>query len=76
MDALDDHFDRIRAANQHDWLRLLDHFAEQCNPTDPSELRPIRPGRVPDDEWERSPEYVALARMLNRCWPTERSQRQ
>jgi hypothetical protein len=76
MDTLGDHFDRIRGASARDWDELLDHFVEQCHPLDPSELRPLRPGRVPDEEWERSHEYVALARMLGRCWPTERSQRQ
>jgi hypothetical protein len=40
----------------------------------PSELRPIRPGRVPDGDWERSPEHAALSRMMRRCWPTEASQ--
>jgi hypothetical protein len=76
MDALDDHLDRIKAATQRDWIELLEHFTEQCEPPSPSELRPIRPGRVPDDEWEGSAEFFALADMLGRCWPTERSQRQ
>lgn len=76
MDALDDHLDRIRAATDRDWRDLLAHFTEQCEPTKPSTLRPIRPGRVPDAEWEQSEEYLALAGMLSRCWPSERSQRQ
>jgi hypothetical protein len=76
VDALDDHLDRINAATQRDWTDLLQHFTEQCEPLTPSELRPIRPGRVPDGEWECSEEFSALADMLNRCWPTERSQRQ
>ena len=75
MDApLDDHLDRIRAATPQDWHELLDHFAEQCDPLRPSDLRPIRPGRVPDGEWERSAEFAALSRMLGRCWPSEQSQ--
>ena len=76
MDALDDHLDRIHAATQRDWIELLEHFTEQCEPPRPSALRPIRPGRIPDDEWEGSDEFLALADMLSRCWPTERSQRQ
>lgn len=76
MDALDDHLDRIRAATPHDWARLLEHFAAQCDPLEPSNLRPIRPGRVPDSEWEASPEHAALAGMLGRCWPSERCQLQ
>ena len=76
VDALDDHLDRINAATQRDWIDLLEHFTEQCEPLRLSELRPIRPGRVPDDEWESSEEFSALADMLNRCWPTERAQRQ
>ena len=76
MDALDDHFDRIRGATEQDWQQLLELFTEQCEPGRQSVLRPVRPGRVPDEEWERSPEYRALADMLARCWPSERSQRQ
>ena len=76
VDALDDHLDRINAATQRDWIDLLEHFTEQCEPLNPSELRPIRPGRVPDEEWEGSEEFYALADMFSRCWPTERSQRQ
>jgi hypothetical protein len=76
MDALDDHLDRIRAATRRDWAALLEHFHEQCDPLRPSELRPIRLGRVPDEHWERSPEFAAITRMLARCWPSERSQRQ
>ena len=76
MDALDDHLDRIRAATSQDWHQLLEHFVEQCEPLKPSALRPIRPGRVPDDEWEGSAEFRALAHMLARCWPSERSQLQ
>ena len=76
MDALDAHLERIRAATERDWTDLLEHFAEQCEPLRGSALRPIRPGRVPDEEWEGSAEFVALAGMLSRCWPTERSQRQ
>ena len=76
VDALDDHLDRINAATQRDWIDLLEHFTEQCEPLSLSEVRPIRPGRVPDEEWESSEEFYALADMLNRCWPTERSQRQ
>jgi hypothetical protein len=76
MDALDDHLDRIRAASPQDWDDLLEHFVEQCEPLTPAQLRPIRPGRVPDGEWERSQEFAALTRMLGRCWPSERSQRQ
>jgi hypothetical protein len=76
MDALDDHLDRIHAATSRDWRELLEHFAAQCDPMKPSELRPIRPGRVPEDEWTGSPEYAALSRMLGRCWPSERSQHQ
>jgi hypothetical protein len=75
MDApLDDHLQRIRAATPRDWHELLEHFVEQCDPLRPSELRPIRPGRVPDTEWEQSAEFVALSRMLGRCWPSERAQ--
>jgi hypothetical protein len=76
MDALDDHLDRIRAATEQDWQELLELFTEQCEPMRQSALRPVRAGRVPDAEWERSPEYRALADMLARCWPSERSQRQ
>jgi hypothetical protein len=76
MDALDDHLDRIRAATEHDWKQLLAHFTEQCEPVYPSELRSVRPGRVPDEEWEHSREYRALADMFARCWPSERCQRQ
>jgi len=76
MDALDDHLDRINAATPKDWQQLLEHFVEQCDPLRPSSLRPIRPGRVPDEHWEQSEEFGALARMLNRCWPSERSQHQ
>jgi hypothetical protein len=76
MDALDDHLDRIRAATPRDWSALLDHFCEQCDPLNPSELRPIRLGRVPDANWEDSREFAAITRMLARCWPSERSQRQ
>jgi hypothetical protein len=71
---LDDHLQRIRAATPRDQRQLLDHFVEQCDPLWPSELRPVRPGRVPDGEWERSPEYAALSGMMGRCWPTEQSQ--
>jgi hypothetical protein len=74
MDAIDPHLARIRKSTPRDWSRLLDHFAEQCDPLVPSDLRPIRPGRVPEDEWEGSPEFTALASMLGRCWPSERSQ--
>lgn len=75
MDApLDDHLERIRAATPKDWHELLEHFTNQCDPLRPSELGPVRPGRVPDPEWERSPEYAALSRMLSRCWPSEQSQ--
>ena len=75
MDApFDEHLHRIRVATSRDWDDLLDHFAEQCEPLRPSELRPIRVGRVPEHEWERSPEYAALSRMLGRCWPSEQSQ--
>jgi hypothetical protein len=76
MDALGDHLDWIRAATTRDWRELLEHFSEQCDPLRPSELRPLRPGRVPDDEWQGSDEFAALARMLGRCWPSERSQHQ
>jgi hypothetical protein len=76
MDALGDHLERIRLATQQDWQELLELFTEQCEPPRQSSLQPIRPGRVPDDEWERSGEYQALGRMLTRCWPSERSQRQ
>ena len=76
MDALDDHFDRSRAATPQDRLALLELFTGQCDPLDPSELRPIRGGRVPDAEWPRSAEYAALARMLGRCWPSELCQNQ
>ena len=76
MDALDDHLDRIRAATDRDWQELLAHFTERCEPLKPSELRPIRRGRVPDDEWQDSPEYLALADMLSHCWPSEAAQRQ
>jgi hypothetical protein len=76
MDALDDHLERINAATPDDWEQLLEHFVAQCDPLVPSELRPLRGTRVPDDEWETSPEYEALLRMFWRCWPTERSQRQ
>jgi hypothetical protein len=76
MEALDDHLERIRAATSRDWHALLEHFVDQCEPLSPSELRRIRPGRVPDEEWERSPEFRALAHMLARCWPSERCQLQ
>jgi hypothetical protein len=76
MQPLDDHLERIRLATWRDWKALLEHFAEQCDPMRPSELRPVRPGRVPDIEWDNSPECSALTRMLARCWPSERSQRQ
>jgi hypothetical protein len=74
MDALDRHFDWLRAATKRDFDRLIHHFTEQCDPLQPSDLRPVRPGRVPDEEWEDSPEFAALARMLGRCWPTETAQ--
>lgn len=76
MDALDAHLARIRAATARDWTELLAHFTEQCEPERPSELRPVRSGRVPDGAWEGSREYHALADMLGRCWPSERSQHQ
>jgi hypothetical protein len=76
MDATDDHFDWIRAATSNDLDRLLHRFTEQCDPLRPSELRPIRPGRVPDEEWESSAEFRAIARMLGHCWPTEAAQNQ
>lgn len=74
MDALDEHLEWIRDATPRDRTRLLEHFTAQCDPLVPSLLRPVRPGPVPDGEWERSPEHAALVRMLNRCWPSERSQ--
>jgi len=74
MDALDPHLTRIKTFTKRDWHQLLEHFAEQCDPLKPSSLRPIRPGRVPEDEWEGSPEYRALASMLGRCWPSEQAQ--
>jgi hypothetical protein len=73
---LDKHVQHIRAATPRERAALLEHFVEQCDPLRPSALRPIRPGRVPDGEWETSPEYAALCRMLGRCWPTEQSQNQ
>jgi hypothetical protein len=73
---LDKHLQRIRTATSRELEKLLDHFVEQCDPMAPSELRPIRPGRVPDGDWETSPEYAALSRMLGRCWPTEQAQNQ
>ena len=76
MDALDAHLDWLRAATTRDFARLIHHFTEQCDPLRPSDLRPIRPGRVPDGEWESSAEFSALARMLDRCWPNETSQNQ
>jgi hypothetical protein len=76
MDALDDHLERIRASTSRDWCRLIEHFTEQCDPLSPSELGPIRPGRVPDEEWQGSAEFAALSRMLGRCWPTEAAQNQ
>jgi hypothetical protein len=76
VDALDDHLARIHAATSRDWRALLEHFAVQCDPLQPSELRPIRPGRVPEEDWESSREFAALSRMLGRCWPSERSQHQ
>jgi hypothetical protein len=74
MDALDDHLDWIREATTRDRERLLEHLTEQCDPLHPSELKPVRPGRVPDEEWESSAEFTALARMLGHCWPTEAAQ--
>jgi hypothetical protein len=71
---LDKHLQRIRTATPKELAKLLDHFVEQCDPLNPSDLRPIRPGRVPDEEWESSPEHAALSRMLGRCWPTEQAQ--
>lgn len=76
MDALGEHLERIRAATEQHWRALLDLFTEQCEPAVQSALRPVRAGRVPDEEWESSFEYRALADMLARCWPTELSQRQ
>jgi hypothetical protein len=76
MDALDDHLDRIRSATDREWSDLLEHFTECCQPAEPSQLRPIRPGRVPDAQWEGSPEFRALANMLSRCWPTQAAQDQ
>ena len=76
MDALNDHLHRIRAATKSDWQELLSHFTERCEPLEPSRLQPVRPGRVPDTEWQVSPEYLALADMLTHCWPTETAQRQ
>ena len=76
MDALGDHLERIRAATEQDWQELLELFTEQCEPALQAPLGPVRSGRVPDGEWERSEEYRALADMLARCWPSERSQRQ
>lgn len=63
-------------ATEQDWQELLALFAEQCEPAGQSPLQPISPGRVPDEDWERSYEYRALGDMLARCWPSERSQRQ
>jgi hypothetical protein len=76
VDAFKDHLERIRAASPKDWHALIEHFVDQCEPLNAAELRPIRPGRVPEDEWESSQEFAALTRMLGRCWPSERSQRQ
>ena len=70
------HLTRSRTATARDWTELLAHFTEQCEPEWPSELRPVRSGRVPDGSWEGSREYHALADMLGRCWPSERSQHQ
>ena len=76
MDALGQHLERIRAATERDWRELLQLFTEQCEPSRQSVIGVVRPSRVPDDEWECSDEYRALADMLTRCWPTERSQSQ
>jgi hypothetical protein len=76
MDALGEHLERIRMATEQEWRELLDLFVEHCEPVRQSDLQPIRVGRVPDEEWERSSEYRALGRMLSHCWPSERSQRQ
>lgn len=63
-------------ATEQDWQELLELFAEHCEPLVQAPLGPVRAGRVPDEEWERSSEYQALGRMLAHCWPSERSQRQ
>jgi hypothetical protein len=76
MDALNEHLERIQTATQQDWQELLELFTEQCEPSRQATLGAVRGGRVPDEEWERSEEYRALAHMLSRCWPSERSQRQ
>jgi hypothetical protein len=76
MDALDGHLHRIRVATERDWRDLLARLTERCQPLEPSPLRRIRPGRVPDAEWQDSPEYLALADMLTHCWPTVTAQRQ
>jgi hypothetical protein len=76
MDAHDDYLDRIHRGAGPRWSGLLHHFNEQCEPSMPSVLRPLRTGRVPDDEWERSPEFRAIATMLAHCWPSQRCQRQ
>jgi hypothetical protein len=76
MDAINEHLERIHSATQQDWHELLELFTEQCEPSRQTQLGPVRTGRVPDEEWERSEEYRALAHMLARCWPSERSQRQ
>jgi hypothetical protein len=76
MDALGEHLERIRMSTEQDREQLLALFTEQCEPPLPSALRSIRGDRVPDEEWEDSDEYRALADMLGCCWPSERSQRQ
>ena len=76
MDPHDDQLGPIRWGSGNRRSGLLHHFNEQCEPTEPSALRPIRPGRVPDEEWDGSAERRAIVDMLARCWPSERSQRQ
>ena len=76
MDALPDHLDRIAAASEEDWTELLTHFLRQTHPRPMSELRLVRTRALDDDEWERSEERLWLLLMSERCWPSERSQRQ
>ena len=76
MDALDDHLDRIATASHEDWAELLAYFRQQAHPWRMAELRLARTFPLDDEAWERSEERHWLLQMCERCWPSERSQRQ
>lgn len=76
MDALDFHLERIAGATPDDWAQLLRFFMEQSHPWRTSELRLVRHRPLDDEDWLYSDEREWVIRMCERCWPSERSQRQ